>query len=201
MNNHDSDILWWPSTEGQSHQPGFQCSFLAIAPPSSLEAESSAGQDEALVLLLPSRLLVPKTKQVAWQVPAGCDTDIPKAPGSASTHTNPSNPHRHDLKACCCWKFDLTLCHVPPCNTPNISSVNNQAWLYLYFFFPLSLEREKGHQKQSCSHQIHCLSALCNRPLDIGSASDNTWIDFPPHIWKVLGMTHLTPSQMLWVQL
>lgn len=129
----------------------------------------------------------------------GVTQTIPTAPDLVSTHTNPSNPHRQDLKACCwfSWKFDLTLCRVPPCNTLNIS-----LWtVKLGFFFSLSLEREKGHQKQSFSQQIHCLSALCNRPLDIGSASDNTWIDFPPHIWKVLGMTHLTPSQMLWVQL
>lgn len=46
-----------------------------------------------------------------------------------STYTNPSNPHRHDLKAFCwsCWKFDAILCCVPLCNTQNISSVNSQA--------------------------------------------------------------------------
>lgn len=199
MNYHDSDILWWLSTEGQSHQPGFQCSFMANASPSSLEAESSAGQGG---LAPPAAQQAPGAQSQAGGLAGPCRVwHISTAPGSASTHTNPSNPHRHNLKACCwfCWKFDLTLCRISPCNMPKISSVNSQAWLYL--IFSLSLEREKGHQKLRFPHQIHCLSALCNRPLDIGSAPDNTWIDFPPHIWKVLGMTHLTPSRVLWVQL
>lgn len=152
-------------------------------------------------LLLPSRLLVPTARQVAWQVPAGCDTDIPTAPGSSSTFANPSKPPRHDLKSCCwfCWKFDLTLCLCSSLQNTKDLLCEQSSLALSYFFF--SLWKERKGIRSSFSHRIYCLSALCNRPLDIGSAPDNTWIDFPPHIWKVLGMTHLTPSRVLWVQL
>lgn len=120
MNNHDSDILWWRKSPARF--PALICGHCISLFPGGCPVLVRVVRH----LLLPSRLLVPKARQVAWHVPAGCDTDIPKAPGSASTHTNPSSPQRHDLKACCCWKSDLTLCHVPPCNTPNISSVNSQ---------------------------------------------------------------------------
>lgn len=156
-------------------------------------AESSAAQGG-----LTSSCPAPgaQTRQVAWQVPAECDTDIPTAP----TLTLPTPT---DM----IWKPFVGLagslmqfCAVFLSATHKISPLWTVKLSSLLLSF-LSLERKKGHQKQSFSHQIHCLSGPCNRPLDIGSASDNTWIDFPPYIWKVLGMTHLTPSQMLGVQL
>lgn len=124
---------------------------------------------ESSHLPLPHGFLVPNPLQVAWWDTAGCDS-TPHHQRSCS----PSNPHKHDFKACWlfCWEFKFAVTHVPPAThrrtplgTAKLSSV---------LFYSLSCKREKGCQRQRFAPQMHCLSAVCSRPWGIGSATHNT---------------------------
>lgn len=148
-------------------------------------------------LLLPSRFPVPNRMQrVTLQRVTQTSRQHPAPPPFTLTLQPPQTWFQNLLLVLLGVWFNFIVTHVPSCNTPKDSSVNSQDRRY-FFFFSLSWKREKGYQRQRFPRQMHCLSALCNRALDIGSAPDNTWIDFPSHTWKVLGLTHLSTHQLL----